>query len=212
LALGFVLNFFGIKLFRFVIGATGFILFVLFGYIILINVHLHAHNFGANFDRILGIGVLVFGVVGILLSGCLWRWFLLGLGAMGGVSTGLALFSTFNYLIPVGSNATIIRPFVMAAFAIIGALLLRAFERPLIIFATSISGALLFCFGLDTFLATGFDLLLLSIIAGSIDSSTIEVKMRQMYGVLFLWIGLTIIGMLVQFHWVGRHIKSHTKQ
>ena len=193
------------------IGVTGFILFALFGYIILINIHLHAHNFGGNFDRILGIGALVFGTVGALLSGCLWRWFLLGLGALGGISTGLVLFSSFNHLIPPGSHVTVIRPFIMGIFAIIGAILVRAFERPLIIFATSISGALLFCFGLDTFLATGFDLLILSVIAGSVDSSSIPIKLRQMYGVVFLWIGLTICGSLVQYYGVGKNIKSHTK-
>ena len=131
-------------MFRFVIGVTGFILFALASYIILINVHLHHFNFGNNFDKVIGIGMLSFGVIGALLSGFLWRWILMGLGALGGISLGLVLFSSLSLILP--KTFVWLRPLVLGILAITGAFLLKLFERPLIIFATSISGALEFLF------------------------------------------------------------------
>ena len=96
MAIGFTLALFGIRLFRFVIGVTGFLIFALLGYVILINVHLNNYNFGVHFDYMIGAGVLGFGAVGAALSGCLWKWILLGLGAFGSVSLALAIFSGIN--------------------------------------------------------------------------------------------------------------------
>ena len=40
----------------------------------------------------------------------------------------------------------------------------------------------------------------------------VDIKQRQMYGMISLWIGLTIVGMFVQSNLVGRNIKSHTRK
>lgn len=205
--IGFTLNYFGIKLFRFVIACTAFLISALSAYIVLINIHLHAHNFGGNFDRVIGVGMLAAGVVGALISGWIWKWVLLGVGAFGGVSLTLAVFSGLNS----SSFPIWIRPVVIGLSAIIGAFLLNKFERPLIIFATSIIGALLFSFGLDAFIATGFDLLILAILTGSVDPTKVDIKEKQVYGMILLWIGSTLLGITIQSRFVGKNIKSVTK-
>ena len=204
---GFTLAFFGIRFFRFVIGVTGFLIFATLGYIILINVHLHNYNFGDHFDYLIGAGVLGFGVAGAALSGYLWKWILLGLGAFGGVSLALAVFSGINQQ----SVPAWLRPISLGFAAIIGAYLLHKFERPLIIFATSITGSLLFTFGLDAFIGTGFDLIILAIVSGSIDPTQIQIKEQQTLGMVIFWAGMTILGIALQAKFVGKNVKSHLK-
>lgn len=207
MTIGFTLAFFGIRLFRFVIAVTGFLIFAVFGYVILINVHLNNYNFGVHFDYVIGAGILGFGVVGAALSGCLWKWILMGLGGFGAVSLALAFFSGLNQqAIPVW-----LRPVTLGLAAVIGAYLLHKFERPLIIFATSIIGSLLFTFGLDSFVATGFDLIILAIISGSIDPSKIIIKEQQNLGMILFWIGMTMLGLMLQARFVGKNVKSHLK-
>lgn len=211
MAIGFILNFFGIRFFRFVIGVTAFIIFAVAGYVILINIHLHHYNFEGNFDKIILAGTALSGTIGAALSGCLWRWILLGVGAFGGVSLGLALFSalssTINSDIPVW-----VRPVGLGAFAITGALLLKRFERPIIIFATAITGSLLLAFGFDTFIATGFDLIILATLSGSMDPSKLVIKENKAIGMVLFWIGMTIVGVFAQASFAGKNIRSHTKK
>lgn len=210
IVVGFILAFFGIKLFRFLIAATAFVLFGIAGYIILINIHLHSYNYGPRFDSIIGWGVLGFGVFGAAMSGFLWKWILLGVGALAGVSLGLALFS--GYLsINAASLPVWVRPVILGIMAIIGATLLNKFQRPLIIFGTAILGSLLLTFGLDTFVATGFNLIILAILTSSIDPTKIEIKDHQMMGMISLWIGSTILGIILQSKLTGKNVKSHTK-
>jgi hypothetical protein len=206
--IGFILNYFGIKLFRLVIACTAFLISVLLSYIFLINIHLHVHNFGSKFDRVIGVGMLTAGVLGALLSGWMWKWILLGVGAFGGVSLTLIVFSALNS----SSFPIWVRPVIIGLSAISGAYLLHKFERPLIIFATSITGALLFSFGLDAFIATGFDLLILAILTGSVDPTKIEIRRKQVYGIILLWIGSTLLGILIQSRFVGKNVKYVSKQ
>lgn len=148
-----------------------------------------------------------FGVAGAALSGCLWKWILMGLGGFGAVSLALAFFSGLNQqAIPVW-----LRPVTLGLAAVIGAYLLHKFERPLIIFATSIIGSLLFTFGLDSFVATGFDLIILAIVSGSIDPSKIIIKEQQNLGMILFWIGMTMLGLMLQARFVGKNVKSHLK-
>lgn len=208
LIIGFILNYFGIKLFRFVIAVTAFLISSLAAYIFLINVHLHAHNFGVYFDRVIGVGMLAAGVLGALLSGWMWKWILLGTGAFGGVSLTLICLSSFNSIaFPIW-----IRPVLLGISAILGAFLLHKFERTLIIFATSITGAFLFSFGLDVFIETGFDVLILTILTGSVDPSKIVIKDRQVYGMILLWCGSTLLGIAIQSKFIGKNIRSVTKK
>lgn len=207
MAIGLALAFFGIRLFRFVIGVTGFLLFATLGYVILINVHIHKYNFGVDPHYVIGMGILAFGVVGAALSKCLWKWNLLGLGAFGGVSLTLAFFSGLNQqAFPVW-----LRPISLGFSAVIGAYLLHKFERPLIIFATSILGSLLFTFGLDSFFATGFDLIILAIVSGSIDPTKIQIKEQNTLGMILFWVGMTMLGIMLQARFVGKHVKSHLR-
>jgi hypothetical protein len=206
--IGFVLNYFGIKLFRFVIACTAFLISILAAYIFLINIHLHAHSFGSNFDRVIGVGMLTAGVLGALLSGWIWKWILLGVGAFGGVSLTLIVFSALNS----SSFPIWVRPVIIGLSAIFGAYLLHKFERSLIIFATSITGALLFSFGLDAFIATGFDLLILAILTGSVDPTTIEIRKKQVYGIILFWIGSTLLGIVIQSRFVGKNVKYVSKE
>lgn len=213
IAIGFTLAFFGIKLFRFLIATTAFIIFAIFGYIILINIHVHSHNFGSKFDSIIGWGVLGFGILGACMSSFLWKWILLGVGALGGVSFGLVLFSGFLGVSNSNSSTLPIwfRPIVLGIMAIIGAMLLVNFQKPLIISATSISGSLLLTFGLDAFFATGFDLIILAILSGSIDPSEVKIKNNQTMGMVSLWIGSTLLGIILQSKLTGKNVKSQTK-
>ena len=152
------------------------------------------------------------GILGAAMSACLWKWILLGLGALGGLSLGLVLFSS-----SVASNIvnipTWIRPVTLASSALIGALLLKRFERSLIIFATAISGSLLFVFGLDCFLTTGFDLIIFAILSGNVNPTKLDIKEeRQIIGMILFWAGMTIIGILIQVGFIGKNINSHTKK
>lgn len=221
LIVGFLLNFFGIKLFRFVLAVTSFILFSLLGYIILINVHLHEYNFGDKFDWIVGAGVLGFGTFGFVVSAWLWKWVLIGLGALGGISLGLILLASLAPVLKSTSASTSswMNPILLGIFAIVGGVLVKKYERSIIILATSTVGSFLFCFGLDCFIRTGFDLIILNIIAGSPIKykNTSEDLLnsfnshRPIYGIISLCLGLAILGLIVQSKLVGRNIKSHLK-
>lgn len=168
---------------------------------------MHNYNFGNNFDYVIVLGVLGFGVAGALLSGFLWKWILLGVGAFGGLSLALAIFSGFNdNRIP-----NWVRPVSMGVASLIGAYLLHKFERPLIIFATAITGSLLLSFGLDCFVATGFDLIIMALISGSIDPTEIQIKKKETLGMVIFWIGLTMLTIMIQGIYVGKNIKSHLK-
>ncbi len=152
--------------------------------------------------------MLVAGIVGALLSGWMWKWILLGVGAFGGVSFTLVVLSSLNSI----SFPIWIRPVLIGVSAILGAFLLHKFERPLIIFATSITGAFLFSFGLDVFIETGFDILILTILTGSVDPTKIVIKDRQVYGMILLWCGSTLLGIVIQSKFIGKNIQSVTKQ
>ena len=152
--------------------------------------------------------MLAAGVIGAAISGWIWKWILLGVGGFGGVSLALIIFSGLNS----SSFPIWIRPVIIGLSAITGAVLLHKFERPLIIFATSIIGALLFSFGLDAFIATGFDLIILAILTGSVDPAKVEIKEKQVYGMILLWIGSTLLGIVVQSKFVGKNIKSVTRK
>ena len=134
----------------------------------------------------------------------------MGVGAFGGISLGLMVFTGLNGLIP--PKIIWIRPVTLGCLAIIGAFLLKKFERPLIIFATSITGALLFTFGLDAFLATGLDLVILTVLSGTFDPEKIQVKGNRMVGMVLLWIGMTMVGVFMQTKFTGKNVQSQTRK
>ena len=213
LALGFILNYFGIRLFRLLIFITGFLTFSVFGYVALINLHVHYHNFGTNFSTILACGILGFGVLGAAVSGFLWKWFLMGVGAFGGLNLGLLLFIFIDqaFSSPI---LTFIRPFVLAAYAIAGAILIKRYERPIIICATSVTGALLLTFGIDIFISTGFDALIMAFLSGAdLNAEAILItSSRKIIGMCVFWIGSSLLGIFIQSRLVGRGIDSHTRK
>lgn len=209
MCVGLLLDFLGIRLFRLVIGLTGFILGALAAYVALLNIHLHYQSFGSRLDAVLLVGSAVSGLVGVGLSWCMWYWTLLGLGALGGLCLGILALGMLLPDPPV--TLFWMRPVVLVFCGIVGAVLVRRFERPLIVFSTAVIGSLLLCFGLDVFLDTGFDVLLLKLLANE-DTVDAVIRQERVLGMTLVCAGMAILGMVVQFWLVGRRAKDRRRK
>ena len=186
------------------IGVTGFIVFTIAGYICLVNWHLNVTQFGKHFDMIITIGSAVCGVLGALISNWLWKWYLIGMGALASSSLTVLAFSALASSIPY--SWLWMRTLIIAVMALLGGYLAYRFERPIVIVSTSIVGAVMLFVGLDVFLDTGFDGLLLSLMNYS---SSLNLKAylayfdNRIYGMIAACYGSALVGVAIQTRFFG---------
>ncbi len=199
------MNYFGVRIYKFLVAITGFVVFTISGYIILLNWHLNVVSFGKNYDRIILIGSPVFGILGALVAQWLWKWYLIGLGALAGAGLATLLFSSLAASIPYDWLWT--RTVFIAFMALIGGFAAYRFEKPIIIVSTGLVGSLMLFIGLDIFIGTGFDALLMNLMANTPGPNFFKYAPfndRRIYGMIAACLGSALIGMVIQVKVFGK--------
>ena len=198
------MNYFGVRIYKFLVGVTGFVVFTLTGYVILINWHLNVISFGKYFDYIIMAGSALFGVFGAIIARWLWKWYLVALGALAGASVSALIFSALATSIPYAWLW--LRTAFMAGMALIGGYSAYRFERPIVIVSTAVVGSLLLFIGLDVFLGTGFDALLMNLMSNSAGPNFFKYAPfndRRIGGMIAACLGSALIGMAIQVQVFG---------
>ena len=193
------MNYFGVRIYKFLVAVTGFVVFTLAGYIILLNWHLNVITFGKNFDYIIMGGSPAFGVLGALIAQWLWKWYLIALGALAGASLAALIFSAVAASIPY--TWLWLRTAAIAAMALIGGFAAYRLERPIVIASTAIVGSLLLFIGIDVFAGTGFDALLMNLmsnVAGPNFFKFAPFNDRRVYGMIAACLGSALVGIAIQ--------------
>lgn len=183
---------------------VGFVVFALLGQIILLNWHLNVMAFGKNYDYILMGGSAAFGLFGALIAKWLWKWSFIALGALAGASLAILGFSAVASSIPY--SWLWLRTVVIASMVLIGGYAAYRLERPFVIFSTAVTGSLMLFIGLDVFIGTGFDALmmnLLSNVAGPNFFKYAPFNDRRVSGMIAACLGSALIGIAVQYKAFG---------
>ncbi len=199
IALGFAMNYFGVRIYKLLVAATGFVVFTLAGYIILLNWHLNVASFGKNFDYIIMGGSPAFGVLGALMAQCLWKWYLIALGALAGGSLATLVLFAVTESIPYAWLW--LRTAVIAVMALIGGVAAYRFERPIVIVSTAVVGSLLLFIGIDVFAGTGFDALLMNLMSNTAGPNFFKFAPfndQRVYGMIAACLGSALIGVAIQ--------------
>jgi hypothetical protein len=230
---GGALLFAGVKVFRFALASAAFIALALITYLFLLNGHVHwdwlTSMVGSNrwyLELFLGGTSVAGGLVGVVMATVMWRVALSVLGALGGITIasmfllGTSLASLPQLFFPVVPGSKTAYPLwaifgLLAVSGVSGAVLLRYWERPFIIIATACIGSALLASGMDLFLETGFDPMLLELFlfgipAGREDSW--DKARERAPGMILAWAGASMVGMSVQYAIIGRKVKSHLRK
>ncbi|KAF9907352.1 hypothetical protein EC991_011001 [Linnemannia zychae] len=193
--LGLILCFFGVRFFRVCMFLIGF---YFFGNITYIGMA----NGGVNSQTLLLVISIVVGILGGLLLVCCSRLGVAVLGAMALYSLGLWILGwKSGGLI----HSTTGRAILLGVLAVVGFILGFIREKETVIIGSAILGAYSFVAGVDFFAHTGFITQTDSFInsKSSLDDRVGTLSGTQ-YALLGTFIVLSILGMVVQFHWWGR--------
>lgn len=152
ITIGFLLLFFGIRLFRTVLATTGFIFGSLVTFIFLSNMR-DQYEWGPHGDLYTFIACLAIGALGSLLSLSVWMVALVAVGALAGFGSAIYLLSWKIQW----ANSAVGRPAFIVCLTIVGGLMAIVYERAIVMVATSIVGAVLLSSGIDVFAMTGFN-------------------------------------------------------
>lgn len=152
--IGIIFLFFGIRMFRTVIAATGFMVGALVAFVLIHNIRAQ-HSWGAHGDLYTLSICLVVGVVGAIVGLSIWMLALVAIGALGGLGSVLYVLSWKADLL--APHIVAFRPLILVAACVLGGILAIVYERGVIILATAIVGAIAVCSGVDVFAQTGFN-------------------------------------------------------
>ena len=223
--IGAILLFSGIYVFRLAIIISGFISGAFSSYWVIMHACLQEAPVMKMFiedkqllDWVMKVAPVVGGVLGAILCFSMWKFSLFLMGASGAyIAASLALLGTMEYHLGFGNlfDPTMISwvvQTIISSVAFAGGVLALMFERPIIIISTSCIGALLLASGLDLFLETGFDPLLLelALFGGSDLKKDIftRIQDRTMFMALG-WSLTSMIGICAQYAIFGRrYIKA----
>ncbi|KAK5671526.1 hypothetical protein QVD99_002230 [Batrachochytrium dendrobatidis] len=147
-------------------------------------------------ETVLLVGSLLIGLAGGALSVCLYKLGITCLGALAGASLALFILGWHTYGTISSSTG---RAIFIAAFALVGAIIIHFFERIAIMASTAVLGSYLVVFGIDEFARTGFIETLRLFMSGptKFDISVVRPS-GPVYGLLITFIVLSIIGFIVQ--------------
>jgi hypothetical protein len=191
---GLVLAFFGYRLFNFILFLAGAYTGGLIAYIIVINTEPSGGY--ANRDVIIIVAVLIVALITGLLTLCIWRLGLTLIGGLAGIALGMFILSWVSGGVIQSEVGRIV---FLTLLALLGAIVIHFFVRPLLIAGTAIIGAFSFIVGVDIFAQTGFALAAQQFINdhNALNLSAFETNSR-MYGMLVGFMATAIIGALFQ--------------
>ncbi|KND00290.1 uncharacterized protein SPPG_04619 [Spizellomyces punctatus DAOM BR117] len=193
--LGFVLLFWGHRLFYPTLFLAGFFVFGTLGYSILLNLEPQPDGW-SNRDTILLLGSLACGIVGGLLAVCLVKLGLACIGALGGFSLAMFILSfQSGGVIQSGLGRTIF----IIAMVVVGAIAIFFLVKPVLIVSTAVAGAMSIVLGIDVFARTGFTPALRLFLTGNRFDVSIFTRDNKVLALLITAAVLAIVGILVQF-------------
>jgi hypothetical protein len=146
---GLFLAFSGYRLFRTALFVAGFLVFSNISSIVVQRLD--------TAQTVTGTTLLLIcfgaGVIGGFVAQGLWRFGLSLIGAVGGGAIAASLLTLKSgFLIEADGNRLL---FILAC-AIIGAVMIHFFEKPMLIGSTAVAGSTVAIFGLDVFVKTGY--------------------------------------------------------
>lgn len=195
--MGVVFLFYGFRLFKPILAMSGFLSFALLTFVVLLNLEFKGVDIGGNRNIIYVVSCAVAGIVGAGMMIFFWKLGLFFVGGLGGFAFAVFVLSwKDNGLIDEG----LIRPVFVIASVISCALLAVYFEKPMIIFLTSITGSVLISAGIDNFAQLGF----LAAVQTFITNQGTFVVSMPMYGLLGSMLLLAIAGGFVQSKLTGK--------
>ncbi|KAG0199525.1 Mitochondrial distribution and morphology protein 12 [Mortierella sp. GBA30] len=196
IAAGFILCFLGYRVFHITMFLIGFYFFGNISYIAMVNGNVTSQT-------LLLIVSIAVGIVGGLLLVCCSR---LGVAVLG----ALALYALGLWILGLKSGGLITsntgRIILLACLAVVGFFLGLCRERETVIVGSAIVGAYSFVIGVDMFAHTGFTAQADSFIHWRNTSiqSNFENQTTGAYALLGTFVGMSILGMVVQFWSFGR--------
>lgn len=146
---GLFFAFSGYRLFKAALFVAGFLFFSNITSIVVQRLNT-AQTISGNTLLFISFGV---GIVGGFVAQGLWKFGLSLIGAVGGGSIAVSLLALKNGFLIEGDGNRLL--FILAC-AIIGAVMIHFFEKPMLIGSTSIAGSTVAIFGLDVFVKTGY--------------------------------------------------------
>ncbi|KAJ3392296.1 hypothetical protein HDU92_008527 [Lobulomyces angularis] len=191
---GFVLVFFGNRLFKPILFIAGFYIFAVLSFIVLSGIETRSGTllFGNNRSLIFLIIALVSGILGGLLLTVLWKLGLSAIGGLLGYILAILILSVVNGgVIESGIGRTIF----LVGFFVVGAILIHFIEKPILILGTALPGSYAMFFGIDVFANTGFNIAMQSFIS----TGVIYKVSPAVYGMMGGVVAVAIIGIVLQF-------------
>ncbi|KAF9135913.1 hypothetical protein BGW39_010728 [Mortierella sp. 14UC] len=195
IVMGLILCFLGVRFFRVCMFLIGFYFFGNISYI-------GMANGGVTSQTLLLVISIVVGILGGLLLVCCSRLGVAVLGAMALYSLGLWILGWKSGGVIHSSTG---RGILLGVLAIVGFIMGFIREKETVIIGSAILGAYSFVAGVDFFAHTGFITEADSFInsRSNLDERVGKLSGAQ-YALLATFIVMSILGMVVQFHWWGR--------
>lgn len=196
IALGAVFLFFGQKILKKILILAGFAAGAFFAYFIVANLEAREVVSIGNRDLVIPIVSIIGGALGAGLVAWIWKIGIFFLGGLAGFGVSMFLLSWKSKGV---IEAKVGRSLFIVISVAIGVLLMVLFQDHVVVFATSIFGGMLVISGIDVFLQSGFNQMVISFITnvGDIETS------GKLYGLLVSAVFLIGIGTFVQFKYTG---------
>ncbi|KAL2911695.1 hypothetical protein HK105_208827 [Polyrhizophydium stewartii] len=204
IVVGLLFTFRGQSMFRTMLFITGFYVFVLLALGVLSFLESRAIiQMSSNRDLITFLVCFFAGLAGGALFQCLWSLAFGFIGALLGIAVASFLM---QFPFTAALHGTPARYIFFAVMGIVGAILVQLFEKPLVVVATATVGSLSFFVGVDFFVKSGFAQgVYNTIVQEYVQSPSSSPQYIMLIGTLVL----TLIGVMVQFSWVGRDGHHH---
>ncbi|RKP20428.1 hypothetical protein ROZALSC1DRAFT_21401 [Rozella allomycis CSF55] len=200
IASGLLFLFFGIKLFKPILGMSGFFSFAIIAYALLGNYNV---TFGDQ-TQLAYFGICIAaGIVGALLSIFLWRLGLALCGGLGGLCLALFILS-FNISYFQEQNPRFI---FIGVITLIGFILPLFFEKQVIIIATSLIGSFGLLTGIDVFVKLGF----YQVVTAFMSQTSPYNFDQKTYIMLGSFAALTLFAILIQFKVTEKNKKHFSR-
>jgi len=189
---GLIFCYFGHRFFKVTLFITGFYIFALCGWLLLINIEPQTGYGGSTEWIFLGV-CLVVGLIGGGLFLCVWKLGIACIGAIGGFFLGLLILS-FNENGFVTNHVA--RGVVILVAVIVGIILSFFFDRLIVIFGTSIAGSYVTTLGIDNITHTNFSAAAMKFLDGN--HNIVYQINAAVIGMMILFLFLFITGVIFQ--------------
>ncbi|KAK9762638.1 hypothetical protein K7432_011443 [Basidiobolus ranarum] len=196
---GFVLCFWGQRLFPLMLFIAGFMVFGFIAYVSCIEISPPVPTLQSPPNLVIGV---VVGLIGGYLFRRFWTLGVLAIGALAGFALAMFILSLGNgFLISSSIGRTI---FVILC-VVVGVVLMWFFEKHTLIIGSAFFGAYLLVSGIDYFIRTGFAQHIYGFLRGGSYATS-----GKVYAMIATWVVLAIIGAAIQYRTYKPWERHHT--